>query len=64
MDTCTPLYATDLTAAKWAVLEPLLPPEARTRCPRVHAWRIIVDAICYVLRTGYAWQTVYHYVRI
>lgn len=55
-DTLQPLYATDLTAAEWAPLQPLLPPEASTGQPRVPARRPIVNAIFYVLRTGCAWR--------
>src|SRR5215469_8935058 len=73
MDTCTLLYATDLTDAEWHLLEPLLPAEAPTGRPRRHSRRTILNAIFSVLRTGCAWrllpqewpawQTVYHYFR-
>jgi putative transposase len=66
-------YATDLTDAEWALLEPLIP-AAKTggRPPRDR--REILDALSYVIRTGCAWrllphdfppwQTVYHYYRL
>ena len=73
MDTSLLLYATDLTDAEWALLQPMLPPEASTGRPRVHARRTVLNAIFYVLRTGCAWrflpqewpawQTVYGYFR-
>ncbi|MGZ3640446.1 MAG: IS5 family transposase [Ktedonobacterales bacterium] len=73
MDTHTLLYATDLTDAEWALLQPLLPAESPIGRPCIHARRTILNAIFYVLRTGCAWrflpqewpawQTVYGYVR-
>jgi hypothetical protein len=48
----TPLYASDLTDAEWALIEPLLPPEAPTGRPRTHSPRTILNAIFYQLRTG------------
>jgi transposase len=66
-------YATDLTDAEWARLDPLVPPtKTRGRPPRDR--REIIDAISYVVRSGCAWrllphdfppwQTVYHYYRL
>jgi putative transposase len=73
MDTSHLLYASDLTNAEWALLEPLLPPESPIGRPRVHCLRIILNAILYQLRTGGAWRflpqewppwkTIYHYFR-
>lgn len=73
MDTHSLLYATDLTDAEWALLQALLPAEAPTGRPRIHARRTVLNAIFYVLRTGCAWrflpqewpawQTVYGYFR-
>ena len=41
---------------QWALVEPLLPPRSKDgRKPR-HAYRDIVDAIMYVVRTGCAWR--------
>ena len=66
----TQRYATDLSDAEWTLIEPLLPFPPRTGRPRLHAWRTLLDAILYQLRTGGAWrllpqewppwQTVYH----
>jgi len=73
MDTHALLYATDLTDAEWALLQPLLPAESPIGRPCIHARRTILNAIFYVLRTGCAWrflpqewpawQTVYGYFR-
>ena len=58
---CSPVYAgsrypCDLTDAAWALLAPLLPVPARRGRP--HSWplRLLVNALCYVLRTGCAWR--------
>jgi transposase len=56
MDMHAILYATDLTDAEWALLQPLLRAEASTGRPCVHARRTILNAIFYVLRTGCAWR--------
>lgn len=66
-------YATDLTAAQWSLIEPLLPPPNLNGRHEKHPRREIVNAIFYVLRTGCAWrhlphdlppwQTVYWYFR-
>jgi len=66
-------YPTDLTDAEWALLEPHLPPASPRGRPRVHSYRVIVNAIFYLVRGGCAWrllprdlpprQTVYHYSR-
>ena len=66
-------YPTDLTDAEWALLEPHLPPASPRGRPRVHSYRVILNAIFYLVRGGCAWrllprdlppwQTVYHYFR-
>lgn len=48
-------YATCLTDAEWALVEPFLPSPAKTGRPRSWPMRRVVDAILYVLRTGCAW---------
>src|SRR6185312_80441 len=50
-------FASDLTDAEWAVLEPLLPPPPAA-VGRPPEWRMreIVNAIFYVLRGGIAWR--------
>jgi putative transposase len=66
-------YITDLSDAEFACLTPHLPsPKARGR-PRLHSVRDILDAVCYVVRTGCQWRllphefppwpTVYHWFR-
>jgi putative transposase len=49
-------FASDLTDAEWAVLEPLLPPPAPVGRPPEWPMREIVNAIFYVLRGGIAWR--------
>lgn len=66
-------YPTDLTDAEWALLAPHLPPASPRGRPRVHSYRMILDAIFYLVRGGCAWRllprdlppwrTVYHYFR-
>ena len=66
-------YPTDLTDGEWALLEPHLPPASPRGRPRVHSYRVILDAIFYLVRGGCAWRllprdlppwrTVYHYFR-
>ncbi len=49
-------YPSDLSAAEWALLEPLLAsPERRGRPPKWPARRI-ADAVFYLLRSGCAWR--------
>ena len=49
-------YASDLTDAEWAVLEPLFPPPAKTGRKRGWPMREVVNAIFFVLRGGCAWR--------
>ena len=49
-------FASDLTDAEWAVLEPLLPPSAAVGRPPRSPRREIVNAIFYVLRGGITWR--------
>jgi len=66
-------YPTDLTDAEWEYLAPHLPPASPRGRPRVHSYRVILDAIFYLVRGGCAWRllprdlppwrTVYHYFR-
>ena len=49
-------YASDLTDAEWALLEPLLPPPRSTGRPRSWPMREILNAIFYVLRAGCPWR--------
>ncbi len=45
-----------LTDPEWALLEPLLPPQASMGRPWKHPLRTIMDAILYLMRTGCAWS--------
>jgi putative transposase len=66
-------YPTDLTAAEWALLQPLLPPEVGGGRHRDTDLRAVLDALFYRLRSGCSWrllpkdfppfQTVYEYFR-
>ena len=47
-------YATDLSDAQWAILEPLL--QRSTGRPPEADRRRVVDAIFYLLRTGCQWR--------
>ncbi len=49
-------YASDLTDAEWALLEPHLPPPRTTGRPRAWPMREIINAIFYVLRSGCPWR--------
>ena len=51
-----PRYPSDLTDSQWALLEPLLPPPSKDGRRPKHRRRDLVDAICYVDRTGCAWR--------
>ena len=66
-------YPSDLTAAQWALIEPLLPAAKPRGRKRKVELRSITNAILYVLKGGITWrmlprdfapwQTVYHYFR-
>ena len=49
-------YATNLSDAEWAVLEPLVPAPKGGGRPCTHSRRAICDAIFYAVRTGCAWR--------
>src|SRR6056297_361557 len=49
-------YASDLTDAKWALIEPLMPPLKTTVRPRTTRLRDVFDAILYVATTGCQWR--------
>ena len=48
-------YATDLSDAEFALIEPRLPPPCRLGRPRTTDLRAVLDAIFYLLRTGCHW---------
>ena len=65
--TCRRAYPTDLSDARWALIEPVLSAWRAERaaaglglCPPVHDLREIVNAILYVNRAGCAWQLLPH----
>lgn len=49
-------FASDLTDAEWAVIEPLLPPLSSVGRPPEWPLREIINAIFYVLRGGIPWR--------
>lgn len=49
-------YASDLTDAEWAVIEPLLPRRKTTGRPRTTGMRDVIDAILYIATTGCQWR--------
>ncbi len=51
-------YASDLTAAEFALVAPLLPAPKRLGRPRKTELRDVVNAILYVLRSGCPWSMV------
>ena len=68
----TSSYDTDLTDAQWVILAPFFA-VATTGRPRQYAYRSLINAIFYVLRSGCHWRllphefppwnTVYYYFR-
>jgi len=71
-------YSSDLSDSEWLLMESYVPSVKSGGRPALHERREIVNAICYVLRSGCAWrllppgalwafppwQTVYHYFRL
>ncbi len=60
-------YRTDLSDARWALIEPVLSAWRQARAeaglglsPPVHELREIVNAVLYVNRTGIAWEYLPH----
>lgn len=49
-------YASDLTDAEWALIEPHLPAAKRLGRPRATELRAVLDAILYIARTGCQWR--------
>jgi putative transposase len=49
-------YASDLTDAEWSLLAPLLPAPHRMGRPRTVDLRAVMNAILYILATGYQWR--------
>jgi transposase len=51
-------YASDLTDAEWAVIEPFMPPPLTTGRPRKTKLRDVVEAILYMASTGCQWRAI------
>ena len=49
-------YASDLTDAEWALMEPHMPAVKRLGRPRETELRSVLDAILYIARTGCQWR--------
>src|SRR5213595_1517126 len=49
-------YASDLTDAEWALIEPHMPAIKRSGRPRATELRNVLDAILYIARTGCQWR--------
>jgi putative transposase len=49
-------YPTDLSDDEWRCIGPHLPEPAGQGRPRLHGLRAILDAIFYVLKSGYPWR--------
>jgi len=54
------LYASDLSDAEWAILEPLIPKALPGGRPRSVNMRQILNGIFYMLRSGGAWRRLAH----
>jgi len=67
-------YNSDLTDAEWQFIHYCFPKPSKTGRPREHAYRELLNAMFYVVRTGCQWRnlpkdfalwrTVYHYFRL
>jgi transposase len=53
-------YASDMTDAEWALIEPYLPAAKRLGRPRGVALRAVVEALLYLLRTASPWRLLPH----
>src|SRR4030088_3138715 len=49
-------YASDVTDAEWALIEPHMPEAKPLARPREIALRAVLDAILYIARTGCQWR--------
>jgi putative transposase len=49
-------FASDMTDAEWALLEPLMPEPSGLGRPRTTDLRAVVEAILYILTTGCQWR--------
>jgi putative transposase len=57
-----PVYPTDLTDPQWNRIAPLMPKHGKRRGgrPRTIAYREILNAVLYVVRSGCAWRLLPH----
>src|ERR1700747_28757 len=55
-------YASDLTNAEWALIEPQMPAAKRLGRPRETELRAVLDAILYIARTGCQWRMLPEYL--
>ena len=55
-DRRSPRYASDLTDAEWAQIEPLMPVPNRIGRPRKTDLRGVVNALLYMASSGGAWR--------
>lgn len=53
---CCPRYASDLTNAEWALIEPLMPAPKRIGRPRKTDLREVMNALLYMASAGCAWR--------
>jgi transposase len=53
-------YASDMTDAEWALVEPHLPAQKALGRPRIVVLRGVVDALLYILRTACPWRLLPH----
>jgi putative transposase len=53
-------YASDLSDAEWAILQPLLPPAVAAGAPRRTDLREVLNGILYRLHNGCAWHALPH----
>ncbi len=49
-------YPSDLTDSVWAQIAPILPRAKPRGRPYEHAKRDLVNAYCYLMRTGHGWR--------
>ena len=53
-------YASDVTDAEWALIEPHMPAAKPLGRPREIELRAVLDAILYIARTGCQWRMRYN----
>jgi putative transposase len=53
-------FPSDLTDARWAIVEPLLPPPVPSGAPRTTSFREVLNAAFYLLANGCKWSALPH----